>query len=69
MIKHTWDQCRVLTITTMNTFTLTCPHCGKANATAGHILGHSKTPAKGVAARENGKRGGRPKKTKTTEKL
>lgn len=40
-----------------------CPHCHKQiNAAA--VLGAQTSEAKAAAARENGKRGGRPKKKK-----
>jgi hypothetical protein len=45
-----------------------CPHCGKpidsVFAKLGKRGGKSKSEAKSVAARENGKLGGRPQKVK-----
>lgn len=38
-----------------------CPHCGKSICAAS-LLGSKKSHAKSEAARENGKKGGRPKK-------
>lgn len=43
-----------------------CPHCGK-KINVGALMGSRKTKAKSLAARENGKLGGRPKKEKTDE--
>lgn len=40
---------------------MNCPHCGK-NINIGKLIGSRKSAAKSRAARENGKRGGRPKK-------
>lgn len=43
-----------------------CPHCGH-EINAASLMGSRKTKAKANAARENGKKGGRPKKKKTDE--
>lgn len=40
-----------------------CPHCGK-KINVGSLMGSQRTKAKSNAARENGKKGGRPKKAK-----
>ena len=44
-----------------------CPHCGKEINPAS-LLGQIKTEKKATAARENGKKGGRPKKVKSPAK-
>jgi len=40
-----------------------CPHCGHEHeVNIGYIMGKKSTEAKKEAARENGKKGGRPRK-------
>jgi len=46
---------------------LTCPHCGKADSTLGHILGHAKSEAKTATCRANAKRP-RPRKPRSHHK-
>ena len=43
---------------------MNCPHCGK-KINVGSLIGSQNSEAKKAAARENGKKGGRPKKNKT----
>jgi hypothetical protein len=42
---------------------MNCPHCGKP-LNIGSLLGAVTSKAKAKAARENGKKGGRPRKPK-----
>jgi hypothetical protein len=42
---------------------MNCPHCGR-EINAASLMGAVKSKAKTRAARENGKKGGRPKKQK-----
>lgn len=37
-------------------FLLTCPKCGKKGVSPGHILGHSRSPAKAKSSRINGRK-------------
>jgi hypothetical protein len=46
----------------MNEKKVICPHCGK-EINAGVLLGSIKTEKKAISSRENGRKGGRPKKT------
>jgi len=39
-----------------------CPHCGK-EINIGRLLGHIRTEKKAAAARLNGKKGGRPRRS------
>ena len=40
---------------------MNCPHCNQP-INIGQLIGKAKTEAKSAASRENGKKGGRPKK-------
>lgn len=45
-----------------------CPKClEEIEINVGHLLGQIKSEARAVASRENGKKGGRPKKEKPPE--
>lgn len=45
-----------------------CPHCGKEiTINPAALMGHMTSEAKATASRENGKKGGRPKKVKEEE--
>jgi len=46
---------------------MNCPHCNQP-INIGQLIGKTKTEAKAAAARENGRKGGRPKKKATGSK-
>jgi hypothetical protein len=45
---------------------MNCPHCGK-KLNVGSLMGSQRTKAKSAAAKANGAKGGRPRKTPKSE--